>query len=128
MIAPELRKLRLWRDRIDTEIEISGSGPALVYMHGPWGIAPDRPFIERLAARHTVYAPNFPGTTHGNPEAVHVLETWLDLVLYYGELFEALGLAAPVVVGHSFGALVAAPTSSGIRASRQAGGRALRRS
>jgi pimeloyl-ACP methyl ester carboxylesterase len=108
MIAPELRRLRLWRDRIDTEIEISGNGPALVYMHGPWGIAPDRPFIERLAARHTVYAPNFPGTTPGNPEAVHGLETWLDLILYYSELFDALGLAAPVVVGHSFGALVGA--------------------
>ena len=33
---------------------------------------------------------------------------WHDLVVYHGELFERLGLAAPAVAGHSFGALLAA--------------------
>ena len=57
MAAPEVRRLRLWQDRIETEVEISGSGPPLVYLHGPWGLVPDRPFVAGLASAHTVYAP-----------------------------------------------------------------------
>ena len=49
-----------------------------------------------------------PGTSTGDSEAVHALDSWLDLVVYYGELFDRLGLAAPALVGHSFGGLVAA--------------------
>lgn len=108
MAAPEVRKLRLWQDKVETEIEITGSGPSLVYLHGPWGIAHDRAFIERLAGSHTVYAPKHPGTSRGNHEAVHALDSWLDLVVYYAELFDRLELNAPALVGHSFGGLVAA--------------------
>lgn len=108
MATPTVRKLNLWQDRVDTEVEISGSGPALAYLHGPWGIAPDRAFIERLAGHYTVYAPKHPGTTRGNHEAVHALDSWLDLIVYYGELFDRLELANPILVGHSFGGLVAA--------------------
>jgi pimeloyl-ACP methyl ester carboxylesterase len=108
MATPDVRRLTLWQDRIQTEVEISGGGPPLVYLHGPWGLAPDRAFVARLAESHTVYAPKHPGTSRGDPEAVHTLAGWHDLVVYYGELFDALALAAPALVGHSFGALVAA--------------------
>jgi pimeloyl-ACP methyl ester carboxylesterase len=107
-MSAQVRRLRLWADRIDTEVEITGSGPPLVYLHGPWGLPPDRPFIARLAATHAVHAPRHPGTTPGDPDAVHRLDSWLDLVVYYGELFDRLELAAPALVGHSFGGLVAA--------------------
>jgi len=33
---------------------------------------------------------------------------WLDLAVYHGELFDKLALAAPAVMGHAFGALLAA--------------------
>jgi pimeloyl-ACP methyl ester carboxylesterase len=108
MATPEVRRLKLWQDRIETEVEISGSGPPLVYLHGPWGLNPDRDFIARLAAFHTVHAPRFPGTTPGDPDAVHKLDSWLDLIVYHGELLDRLKLDAPAIVGHSFGALVAA--------------------
>ncbi len=108
MPAPDVRRLKLWQDRIETEIEISGGGPTLVYLHGPWGLGPDRAFVALLAGSYTVYAPKFPGTTHGDPDAVHALDNWLDLMVYYGELFDKLKLAAPTVVGHSFGGLLAA--------------------
>ena len=108
MAIPETRRLKLWQGRIETEVEIAGNGPPLVYLHGPWGLAPDRGFVARLAAQNTVYAPKFPGTSRGDTEAAHALDTWLDLVVYYGELFDALKLAAPAVVGHSFGGLLAA--------------------
>lgn len=108
MGAPEKRWLRLWQDRIDTEVEIAGSGPPLLYLHGPWGLAPDRAFLADLAKANTVYAPRHPGTTPGDPEAIHAVDTWLDLVVYYGELLDRLQLKAPNLVGHSFGGLVAA--------------------
>ena len=49
MAAPEVRRLSLWQDRIQTEVEISGRGRPLVYLHGPWGLAPDRAFVAGLA-------------------------------------------------------------------------------
>ena len=38
-----------------------GTGPALVYLHGLYGVAGDAPFIEALARRHSVTAPLAPG-------------------------------------------------------------------
>src|SRR5262249_41640656 len=108
MTAPERRRLRLWQNRIETEIEIAGSGPPLVYLHGPWGLRPDREFVARLASAHTVYAPRHPGTTPGDPEAVHALDPGCDLVVSRGDRFARLELDRPVVVGHSFGGLMAA--------------------
>jgi len=103
-----VRRLRLWQDKIETEVEIAGSGPALVYLHGPYGLAPDLDFVERLARSFTVYAPKHPGTTKGDPDGIHQIEGWLDLVHYHRELFDRLGLVAPILVGHSVGGMVAA--------------------
>jgi pimeloyl-ACP methyl ester carboxylesterase len=108
MTSPEVRRLKLWQDRIETEVEVSGSGPPLVWLHGPWGLNPDRGFIADLASSNTVYAPRFPGTTRGDPNGVHAVEGWYDLAVYYGELFDKLQLSTPAVAGHSFGALLAA--------------------
>jgi pimeloyl-ACP methyl ester carboxylesterase len=99
---------RLWQDRIETRVEVGGSGPPLVYLHGPWGLAGDRDFLDRLSAAHRVFAPWHPGTSPGDPEAIHRLDDWLDLVVYHGELFDRLGLAAPALVGHSCGGMLAA--------------------
>ena len=119
MASPQVRRLKLWQGRIETEVEVGGEGPPLVWLHGPWGLNQDRAFVERLATSNTVYAPRFPGTTRGDPDSVHSLEGWHDLVVYYGELLDKLELKTPAVAGHSFGALVAAeiaaaaPTSVG---------------
>lgn len=119
MAPPDIRRIKLWQDRIDTEVEISGDGAPLVYFHGPWGLAPDRAFVARLAATHKVFAPKFPGTSRGDPNAVHALGGWHDLVVYCGELFDRLEVASAAIVGHSFGALLAAECA--VAASRLAG-------
>ena len=110
----DVRTLKLWQGRIATELEVAGSGPPLLYLHGPWGLAPDRGFIARLTEGRTVYAPKFPGTSRGDHEAVHALDGWLDLAVYHGELLDALKLSAPAVVGHSFGGLVAAEIAAAL--------------
>lgn len=113
------RTLSVWRDRIRMRVLSKGSGPALVFFHGPWGLSWD-PFLDELAQSFTVYAPEHPGTTPGQPDDIHHLDTVWDLVLCYDELLEALGLAAAGFVGHSFGAMVACEVAAAAprRASR----------
>jgi pimeloyl-ACP methyl ester carboxylesterase len=101
------QQLRLWQDKVATEVTVLGKGPPLVYLHGSWGLRHDEPFLERLAESHTVYAPKHPGTSSKDPEAVHQIDDWLDLVVYHGELFDRLGVERPVLVGHSFGGMLA---------------------
>ena len=107
MAAGAMRKLRTWQDKIATDVLVQGSGPPLLYLHGPWGLDGDRGFLDRLAATHTVYAPKHPGTSDGDPDAVHEVHQWWDLILYYGELLDRLELDKTVVAGHSFGGMVA---------------------
>ena len=76
-----------------------------MFLHGPWGLR-DREFLDHLTA-HRVYAPRHPGTSAGDPDAIHALDELWDLVVYYGELFDRLSLRAPRLVGHSFGGMVA---------------------
>src|SRR3954469_23961513 len=114
MASPQVCRLKLWQGRIETDVEISGSGPPLLYLHGPWGLSPDRAFVQSLAARHTVYAPRFPGTTPGDSESAHALDDWHDLVVYQSEMLDPLRLDAPVVVGHSFGGLFAAELAAAV--------------
>jgi pimeloyl-ACP methyl ester carboxylesterase len=107
-MAIEEKRLTLWQGKVETEIEVSGKGPPLLYLHGPWGLAPDRGFIARLESSYRVFAPKHPGTSSGDPDAAHRIDTFWDLVVYYGELMDGLGLPSAAIVGHSFGGLVAA--------------------
>jgi pimeloyl-ACP methyl ester carboxylesterase len=102
----EEHTLSVWRDLIRMRVLRKGSGRALVFFHGPWGLTWD-PFLDDLAASFTVYAPEHPGTTPGQPDDIYRLDDLWDLVLCYDELLEALGLERAAFVGHSFGAMVA---------------------
>jgi pimeloyl-ACP methyl ester carboxylesterase len=101
------RTVTAWDDRVTTRVHTAGSGDPLVFLHGASGLQWD-PFLDGLAERFTVLAPEFPGTTPGDPGGIDAIDDLWDLVLYYDELFDALGLDAPVVVGHSSGGMVAA--------------------
>lgn len=110
-MSVEIRKLSLWRGEIQTRVQVAGSGPPVVFFHGAYGLEWD-PFLDRLAEQFTVYAPEHPGTTPGEPDGIKALRDLWDLVLYYYELFDALGLDAPAAVGHSFGGMVAAEVAA----------------
>jgi pimeloyl-ACP methyl ester carboxylesterase len=108
-------RLALWQDRITTDVDVLGDGPPLVYFHGPWGLPPDLPFVRELSRTYTVYAPRFPGTTPGNPEAIHQLDSLLDLVVYHTELLDQLDLDAATVMGHSVGGMLACELAAAVR-------------
>jgi len=107
MTAIEERQIRLWQGRVQTAVQIRSNGPPLMFLHGPWGAGRDGDFLDRLAPTRTIYAPRHPGTTGGDPDAIHQLDDWWDLIVYYGELLDRLGLDAPALVGHSFGGMLA---------------------
>lgn len=100
------RTVSVWQDRVRLRVLSKGSGPALVYFHGPWGLTWE-PFLDLLAQHFTVHAPEHPGTTPGAPDDIYQLDNLWDLVLCYDELLDALEVADAVFVGHSFGGMIA---------------------
>jgi len=101
------RPVTVWQNKINANVKVGGSGSPVVFLHGAGGLFWDE-FLETLAGNHTIYAPEHPGTTAGDPDAVAHLDNLWDLVLYYDELLSGLGLRGVPVIGHSFGAMMAA--------------------
>jgi pimeloyl-ACP methyl ester carboxylesterase len=113
-MTPQDRVVGVVDGRVQAHVKTAGSGPPLVFFHGAYGLAWD-PFLDALAETHRVYAPEHPGTTPGDPDAIQAVDDLWDLVLYYDDLFDRLGLEAPVLVGHSLGAMVAAEVAATLR-------------
>ena len=101
-----VRSVSVWNGRLPLRVHAAGAGPAVVFLHGPWGLVRG-PFLDALARHFTVYAPEHPGTTPGDPDAIQAVDQLWDLVLCYDELLEALRLPEVMLVGHSFGAMMA---------------------
>jgi pimeloyl-ACP methyl ester carboxylesterase len=83
-----------------------GDGPSLVWLHALQGVDPRHPVLEVLQGEHTVIAPLAPGFQ--DIGELDGLETVHDLALHYDDLLEALRLDGVTVIGHSFGARIAA--------------------
>jgi pimeloyl-ACP methyl ester carboxylesterase len=101
------RTVTVWDGKVRIRVQSRGSGPALVFFHGPWGLTWD-PFLDELAKSFTVHAPEHPGTTADSPDDAGVLDGLWDLLLCYDEMLTGLGLDRAALVGHSFGGMVAA--------------------
>jgi pimeloyl-ACP methyl ester carboxylesterase len=104
-MAPSEQIVELQGGKWKTRVLSAGEGEPLVFIHGAGGLAWD-PFLDELAARYRVVAPEHPGS--GVSQGVEHLEDLLDLVLYYAELLDALKLPTATLIGHSFGGMVAA--------------------
>lgn len=83
-----------------------GKGPLLVFLHGI-SVTPHVyiPLLERLGEHYTIFAPTHPG--HGGSFRLPPSWTIEDFVTTYKELFAVLNLQPTVIVGHSFGGLLA---------------------
>ena len=91
--------------RVQARVLVAGRGDPVLFLHGAGGLIWD-PFLEALSAGHTVYAVEHPGAA--DADALEQLRGIWELVLFYDELLDGLGLDSVSVVGHSFGGMVAA--------------------
>lgn len=91
---------------------IEGAGAPVIYLHGPFGQEWDG-FLDDLAEYRRVYAPAHAGSEE--TEDLEHLDSVADLILYYDDLFDRLGLGRVDLVGHSFGAMVAAEYAATFR-------------
>ncbi|MFQ6028568.1 MAG: alpha/beta fold hydrolase, partial [Dehalococcoidia bacterium] len=105
------QKIPVWGERIQLKIQVAGSGPPVVYFHPAGGLFWDS-FLESLTHHYTVYAPEHPGTSAGDPQAIDQVDDLWDLVLIYGEMYEKLELQGAATVGQSFGGMMACEISA----------------
>jgi pimeloyl-ACP methyl ester carboxylesterase len=106
VIEAQHRTAPVWQSRVPFRVHVKGDGPPLVFFHGPWGLDWGT-FLDDLSRSFTVYAPEHPGTTPGEPDTVYQIDGLWDLALCYDELLDHLELPEAVLVGHSFGGMVA---------------------
>ena len=103
---PTIETVALRHCDFEAKVKVAGGGPPVVYLHPAGGPAWD-PFLDALAERHTVYAPDHPGTGATARDAIQRVPSLWDLVLIYDELLDGLGLERVPLVGASFGGMVA---------------------
>jgi pimeloyl-ACP methyl ester carboxylesterase len=89
-----------------------GTGAPVVYLQGAFGQEWDG-FLDDLAEDRRVYAPAHAGAE--DTEDLEHLDTIADLVIYYDDLFDRLGLDRVDLVGHSFDGMVAAEYAATFR-------------
>ncbi len=105
-MTPAERTVSIRDGAVKFRVLSAGGGPALLYLHSFHDKAGWPPLLERLAERFTVHAPFHPGVQ--GSEGVEYLDDVVDLTLGYDELLAALGLDSALLLGHSFGGMVAA--------------------
>ena len=103
---PRAHDIELRAGAVTFRVLTAGTGAPLVYFHSFYERGGWSPLLDHLAARFTVYAPLHPGVAGST--GVEALDDVLDLTLVYDELLSALGVARAHLLGHFFGAMVAA--------------------
>jgi len=83
-----------------------GTGEHLVFLHSAGGLPAFTPELQALSKRFTVSAPLLPG--FGSDGEEHLHEEVQKLVFWGWDLLDALEIERPLLVGHSFGGMLAA--------------------
>jgi pimeloyl-ACP methyl ester carboxylesterase len=100
------RRVPLRQGKFQVQVVEGGKGPDLLFLHGAGGFTGWTPFLDRLAEDYHVYAPAHPGVA--GSEGLEYLDDLWDLMLFYEELMQQLGLEHTHLVGHSYGGMLAA--------------------
>ena len=91
---------------VTLDVEESGQGRPLLFLHPGEGLQPNRPWIAALARNHRVIAPNHPG--FGKSALPDWFGTVDDIAYLYLDLAKQLGLKNAVLAGNCFGGWIAA--------------------
>jgi pimeloyl-ACP methyl ester carboxylesterase len=88
------------------QVFTGGEGPDVLWLHGLRGVDPADPLLAALQTRHRVTAPVAPG--FNDLDELSKIDNIHELALDYDDLIDALALEGFVLLGHSFGAMIAA--------------------
>ena len=83
----------------------AGQGEPLLFLHGSGGLTWGS-FLDKLAERYAVTAPEHPG--YGESSGLEHLDDMTDFALYVGDFCDAVGIENAHVIGHSLGGMLAA--------------------
>jgi pimeloyl-ACP methyl ester carboxylesterase len=92
----------------------AGEGPPLVWLHGLNGVEQDAAIVTALASKHHVIAPLAPG--FNDLDELQDLRDIHDLALHYDDILDHLHLDQATLIGHSFGAMIAAEVAAHVPA------------
>jgi pimeloyl-ACP methyl ester carboxylesterase len=84
----------------------AGSGTPVVFLHGAGGLFAENPFLDVLAKKYHVFAPELPG--YGESTGEDLIEDMLDFTLHASDVIAELGIDKPHLIGHSMGGMIAA--------------------
>jgi pimeloyl-ACP methyl ester carboxylesterase len=101
-----LQTLALRNGLFNVQYYSHGRGASLVYLHGAGGLPAFTPDLEILSGHFAVTAPLHPGFGSTGDEQFH--EDLLKFTLHTWDVLDALGIAEPILVGHSLGGMLAA--------------------
>ena len=115
-IAPGVTERLVNYDGHTSRVWTKGSGPTVGVLAGPLGVPRWTPFLDALAATHTVVVPSVPGFPGGGTsyERLDSIADWVTCTL---DLLEASGLDGADLVGHSVGGSLLAEVAAFSRAS-----------
>ena len=105
LTPPRRYRIRLEGSGQQVELVERGEGSPVFLLHGLLGCEGD-PLVAELAKRRQVVAPLIPG--YGASTGGEELADMHDLVIYYLEILDRLGLRGLPLVGHSLGGMFAA--------------------
>ncbi len=88
------------------QVYSGGAGPNILWLHGLRGVDPSDPMLAALQTRYRVTAPVAPG--FNDLDELARIDNIHELVLDYDDLIGQLELTAFNLIGHSFGAMIAA--------------------
>jgi pimeloyl-ACP methyl ester carboxylesterase len=103
MLSSETIKLKNGRT---WHVYTGGTGTPLVWLHGLSGINTSDPVVAALERKHRIVAPVAPGFS--DLAELDEIGNIHELALDYDDLLDHLGLEGAILVGHSFGAMIAA--------------------
>ena len=88
------------------QVYSGGAGPDLLWLHGLRGVDPADPLLAALQTRYRVTAPVAPG--FNDLDELSQIDNIHELALDYDDLIDVLALQGFFLIGHSFGAMIAA--------------------
>ena len=101
---------KLCDGKFSVEMEVTGKGEPLLFLHGAGGLTGADPFLEDLGRNFKVYAPHLPG--YGESTGGEHIDDVIDAALFYHELMDELKIPSANIVGHSMGGMLAAEVAA----------------